>query len=359
MNKVIITIAQRSVILMFLLVLCGCPGKKEASSPYKVIDSGIWITPGPEGKVFWLDNDRAVFITYTSLKPGGDAKALTIWSPKTGKIEQPFQAASVKCVNDGVIAFGAYDESGTYHLYRGTLNSLTDITSKNRDLWFDEYFDCNWIPARAISKPPYFYKLKDDNWLEIIKKESGNRLDKGEMRYYESREKPPVKLPLYADTNGYYRIRYNTLRNAYFISPSQYYPDDSYYHSLWWLHRDGTITEEPLPIPLSFVKPLPKPQPKGSGRGMFEFFPLKEGYMIDSGLGGVTTMTSVGSSGLYLLKDNKIEPVLLGQVGGVSISPDGCQAIFSYSKTLRERESKTMPYRTVRYINFCEGSDKK
>jgi len=338
--------------LLALTAVCGCSDKKQVSSPYKVIDSGIWITPDPTGKVFWLDNDRAVFITYTTLKPGGNAQALTIWTPKTGKIEQPFQAIAIKCAQDGVIAFMAKNDTEERHLYRGTMDNLLDITYTDHPVWFDEYFDCNWIPMRSF-KFPYFEKLKDDNWLEIVKKESGNRLEKGEMYYYEKRDKPPVKLPVYADTNGYYRIRYNTLRNAYFISPSQYYPDDAYYHSLWWLHRDGTFTEEPLPIPLSFVKPLPKPQPKGSGRGMFEFFPLKEGYLIDSGLGGTRSMTEVGSSGLYLMRHQKIEKILLGQVGAISISPDGCWALFSHTRNIQENYSKEPPYRTVKAINFC------
>ncbi len=353
MNKVIITIAQQSVILMFLLVLCGCPGKKEASSPYKVIDSGIWITPGPEGKVFWLDNDRAVFITYTSLKPGGDAKALTIWSPKTGKIEQPYLATAVYCAQNGIVSFGALDENGKHHNFRGPLDRLQEDPPPDNST-FDSYFDCNWIPARAISKPPYFYKLKDDNWLEILKIAMAYPSERGVVRYYANKNSSPVQLPVYATTSGNHEIRYNQLRDAYFISPAGYVPDDPYYHSLWWLQRDGTITEEPLPIPLPFVTPV-KNSPKGKGIGMMTFYPLKEGYLINSGIGGKRSMTDVGDLGLYLMKSTKIEKLLSGTNGSVNISPDGCWAVFNYAKNHQEALSKTPPYNTVKAINFCEG----
>lgn len=340
--------------LLALTTVCGCSDKKQVSSPYKVIDSGIWIDPSPEGKVFWLDNERAVFVTYTSLRPGGGAKALTIWTPKTGKIEQPFFATAAYCAQDGIVSFGTLGENGKHQNYRGPLDGLQEDPPPDNST-FDSYFDCNWIPPRAISKPPYFYKLKDDNWLEIIKSDRERSTERGEARYYENRNTPPVSLPIYADVTGKYEIRYNQLRDAYFISPAGYVPDDWYYHSLWWLQRDGTITEEPLPIPLSFVK-LIKDLPKGSWYGGMHFYPLRDGYLINSGIGGKRSMTDVGDMGLYLMKNGNIEKLLSGTNGSVNISPDGCWAVFNHARNHQEALSKTPPYNTVKAINLCVGS---
>lgn len=351
-------IAPLVVVLMQLLtfLICGC-SKAEQSSPYKVVDSGAWVHfGGAQERTFWLDNDRVIFVSTSSLKPGSGPNMLTIWTPTTGKIGRSHRGEAIKCVQKGVVAFNSRDEAGKFHLYRGTLDKLQDISSSDRNLWFDEYFDCNWTERTPLVLP-YFQKLKDDNWLEIISRESVEPFAYGEARYYESRGSTPVTLPVFADMEGNYKIKYNELRNAYFISPGKYYPDDAHYHSIWWLKRDGTVSEEPLPIPFSFVKSLPKTLPKGHSQGALTFFPLKNGYLIHSGLGGTKSMTDIGLEGLYLLAENKIGKVLLGAIHGISISPDGCSVAFVHAKNTQEYLSQTQPYRTVKSINFCNGGN--
>ena len=341
------------LMMIIILILCGC-SKKEPTSSSNVVDSGIWIPYGTaQQKTFWLDNERVVFVTTTSFKPGPGPDALTIWTPKTGKVEQPYQASVVWCVQDGVVSFSDRDKTTEKgHSYRGTLDNIQENPPPSQDVFFDEYFDCNWTPKTPLVSP-YFKKLKGDNWLEIVRKEMVSPFDYGEARYWESRDKQAKDLPVFADVQGNYHIRYNELRDAYFISPSAYYPSDAHYHSLWWLKRDGTITEEPLPVPISFIglHPNKTKRPKGwDGLGGLEFFPLREGYLIKS---------NAGTSCLYLLNKQKIEKVLLGSIHGVSISPDGCQATFIHAKNTEEYLSQSKPYRTVKYINFCEGSNSK
>jgi len=212
----------------------------------------------------------------------------------------------------------------------------------------NDRFDCDWRP-KGDGKIPLRIKLKDDNYLEITEARGGySKSEYGKSRYYERLELPPTPLPMYAYM-GDYNISFNQLRNAYFISPTQYFPNDPYYHSLWWLQRDGTIKEEPLPIPLPFVKPLPKSQSKGYIYGGISFFPLRDGYLIHSNTG------KINLRGLYFMKDQKVEKVFLGEIHGVSVSPDGCRTAFSHAKNTKEDLSQTKPYRTIKTINFCEG----
>ncbi|TAN41564.1 MAG: hypothetical protein EPN22_15040 [Nitrospirae bacterium] len=108
-----------------------------------------------------------------------------------------------------------------------------------------------------------------------------------------------------------------------------------------------------LPIPLPFVKPLPKSKSKGYGYGGLSFFPLRDDYLIHSNTGRVSLR------GLYLMKGQKVEKVLLGSIHGVSISPDGCKAAFVHARNTEEYLSQKKPYRTVKTINFCEGGSKQ
>jgi hypothetical protein len=341
---------------LFLIIVClflsiftlsGC--QRQESSPYKVVDSEIWPSTSGSEKTFWLDNERVVFISNKELLPRPGQTFITIWNPDTGKIDFSHQSTGLICVQDGQVFFADKNTAtGKSKHYRGPIDNPQEYPPPGPDMWDDIYFNCDWRPRIDRSNFPYRIQLKDDNYLEIIEEKiAGPIKSQGKTRYYERRDLAPVLLPVYTDLvslGGSYEIRFNQLRNAYLISPGGYMPGDSYYNSMWWLSRDGHLTQ--VPFPEKNILP---------SQGLLNVFPLREGYLVEYQGGGTRSMRNTGARGLYAIKGENMEKVLLGAIHGVSISPDGCRAAFTYARHTEEYFSMKKPYRTVQTINFCEG----
>jgi hypothetical protein len=334
-------------LLLSFFVLPGC--QRQETSPYKVVDSRIWISPqGSDEHTFWIDNERVVFISNKTMAPAVGPEFMTVWSPDTGKVEFPTELKGLICVQDGQVFFTKKDVStGATKHYRGPIDNPQEHPSPYKRVWIDRYFDCDFSQGSSRSKLPYTIKLKNDNYLEITEERICCPVQsQGKARYYERADLPPVQLPVYADLaslGNSYEIRFNQLRNAYLISPSGYVPGDSYYQSMWWLSRDGHLTQ--VLLPKKTIWPA---------QGRIDVYPLRDSYLVQY-TGGKWSVTNPGASGLYLIRGDQMEKILIGSIHGVSISPDGCRAAFAYARNAKEYLSRKKPHRTVRSINFCEG----
>jgi len=327
--------------LLVFCILSGC--QRQEATPYKVVDSGIWPLTTSIQKTFWLDNERVVFISKKTLSPGPGPNIITTWNPITGRVEFSHQLTHLICVQDGQVFFATKDIStGKRKYYRGPVDNVQEYPPPGPNMRIDDRFDCGWAPG-LDRKVPYRIKLKGDNYLEITKE--SNVTDRSrESCYYERPGLSPTPLPMHVDiAAAHYAIRFNQLRNAYFISPAGYMPGDPHYRSMWWLSRDGHLTH--VPFPKKVIWP---------SQGGLEIHPLRDGYLVLYS-GGKMSATDPGPRGLYLIQGDHMEKVLLGSIHGVSISSDGCRAAFNYARNIKEDLSRTKPYRTVKTINFCEG----
>lgn len=329
-----------------LLVFCvfsGC--QRQEATPYKVVDSGIWPSTSDFQRTFWLDNERVVFISKKTLSPGPGPDIITSWNPITGKVEFFHQLDGFVCTCDGQVLFWVRDTStgkARFRYYRGPVGNVQEYPPPGLNMRIDDRFDCGWVPG-SDRKIPYRITLKGDNYIEITKE--SNIADRSrESCYYEKPGLSPTPLPVHVDiAAAHYAIRFNQLRNTYFISPALYMPGDPYYQSMWWLSRDGHLTH--VPFPKKIIWP---------SQGSTDIYPLRDGYLAFYN-GGKMSATDPGPRGLYLIKGDHMEKVLLGSIHGVSISPDGCRAAFSHARNIKEDLSRTKPYLTVKTINFCEG----
>lgn len=341
-----------SLFLFLLLALnFGC-NRQESPLLFQIVDSEVWCsnTAGGE-KTYWLDNDRVLFLSSREYSPNGSASALTVWNPASGQVKSFHGVSNLICSEGGTIFFASRDDASAIpQFYRGPLENLVEHPPLSSGLVWDRNFECDWATPGSRAKVPFLIKLKGENFLEVLEYETyslKSGIQHGEVQYYERLNSPSVPLPIYAEPAGNYTIEFNRSRNAYFIGPRQYYPDDPYYHSVWWLERDGTLTKEPFLPKMSWT----------SGASL-RVYPLKDGYLVHY-QGGKATMTSTGPMGLYLMQGEKVDPVLLGMVAGVSVSPDGCNAAFVHARTIKEYLSCDKPHRTVKAINFCNGSTDK
>ncbi|MBU2591191.1 MAG: hypothetical protein KKC21_04135 [Nitrospinae bacterium] len=338
-----------TLLILSTFILLGCE-KQEKVSPYKLIDSGIW---SYNEKTFWLDNERVLTLSNRDLR-AYDFKApnvLTIWNIKTGEISFSHEATGILCVKDGEVLFAAKKVGGKIDEkahYRGPIENPEEYHAQRKNVQMDYWFDCGWVPRETFGtaplKFPFMRKLRGDNYLQYVEKRGKD--SEGKMLYHKTKKFPGVYVPFYIDP--YYKINFILRENAYFVSPDQYLPEMPYYHSVWWVKEDGKITGERILNKSSFP-----------ARGVLSVFPLKNNYLAHYGGGGIQANSFPKAAGLYLIKESEIEKVLVGAIGGVSVSPDGCMAAFSHAESYKQVNSRTKPHRTVKLINFCEEGDKK
>lgn len=335
-------------LLSITFILPGCD-RAENTTPYKVVDSGMWTSDYGGGKAWWLDNERILFPSNEKLVPGGGPTKMMVWNLSTGRVE-PSPLTSVICAREGQVFFARRDNATnrvTY--YRGPLENPREYPPPGPDMRLDDRFGCGWAPKTNFGivpvNIPHQYSLLGENYLEFVERSTYSKV--GKMVYHERPGSIAIPMPFYITPFGY-EVSFCAWRDAYLVSPGQYIPDDPYYHSLWWLERDGKIKKERLPLKL----PWP-------ARGATEFYPIKAGFLALYNGGGSRSMTNSGARGLYLVKGEKIQLILGGSIHGVSVSHDGCRVAFSHAKNTKEYYSQKKPNRTLKIINLCAGGKGK
>ena len=159
--------------------------------------------------------------------------------------------------------------------------------------------------------------------------------------YYEKPDGKPVTLPFQLGGWNGYEVSYIERLDSYLVSPDQYYVDKPI--QIWWLERNGTVRKEPLPDSLRFPY-----------AGVISFHPVKGGILVDYGGGSLS-----GDAGGYLVHDGKVTRITKQPISAVSVSPDGCIIAFEHARNTKEYYSSQKPYRTLKFINLCEGGKKQ
>jgi hypothetical protein len=259
------------VILLLSLSSVSCT-KEERSSSFRVIDSGAWIYLEGIEKTFWVDNELVLFVSNRDLAPTGGNSTITVWTPSTGQISFSHETQSLICTEGEQVFFVAKDETtDAVKFYRGPMEAPEEHPQPEAGMRLDKLYDCDWAPAFSRTKVPYQIKLREENYLEVLKDETFSvqlSVLHGEVNYYERLDLPPTSLPIYADMAGDYAIKFNKRMDAYFISPSQFFPEDPYYHSVWWLQRNGDLRKEPFPKNTTWTS-----------RGGLDIHPLRMGTL--------------------------------------------------------------------------------
>ena len=118
-----------AVVWLFLsaFILLGCEAQeKENTTPYKVVDSGMWVWDPILPEPWWLDNDRVLFPSNEKLQPGGGPRTMMIWNVVTGQAI-PSQLSSVICARKGLVFFGIRDPlTNRVKYYRGPFENPQD-----------------------------------------------------------------------------------------------------------------------------------------------------------------------------------------------------------------------------------------
>lgn len=343
--KQALALSRLPLILAVASALSGCDAKSRVSSPYKVIDTGYW-SAGVNSltEPLWLDNERILFSSTESLAPGKRPYHVKVLNTITGRlVSTRFHLAM--CVRDGVAMFlGEVDASGKRESYRGTPERYQQSPQPAPDQTFDSNFDCNWVPKASfpVASPatggPYRYKMRGDNYLDIVELKSDS--SKGRVIYRTRNGDKGKPLPFYPMPPFPYRIAYSEFLDAYLLHREEFEPAKPDTRSFWILKRNGDLKE--ITYPPALLK------------GRVTLYPLKLGYLVHYN-SGKYTMTDPGERGLYVIQGDRVQRLIVGSIHGTSVSPDGCRAAFIHARNVRESTSQTKPHRTVKLIDFCKG----
>ncbi len=368
--KDIRNIRMGSLLLMLglFLVLCfslvGCDKPTSASShipdsPYNVVDTGYWVRDLTDQPA-WLDNERILFISTEDLAPGKRPYTVKILNTATGKvISTPLQ--SFICVRDGQVFYGVRDKATdkvTY--YRGPLGKAvrhpnpdgsSSVLVKDHSMVMDTRYDCDWVPkAKPPERIPYRRKLLGKNYLETIEKrtklleyekrprdrrreqETGDTGSEGKLIYHQNISDEGRQVPFSV-------FAYSEYLDAYVVGRGYFDPNYAETRSFWILQRKGDLKEVPYP--------------KTALVGRNDIYPVKSGYAVHYSGGPLTEKE--GTRGLYLIQGQQVQRLIIGTFGHVSVSPDGCKVAIIHARNIKENLSMKKPYRTLKYINFCQG----
>jgi len=284
-----------------------------------------------------------------------------VFNIATGKVEStPLQ--SFICVRDGQVFYTVRDkETDKVTYYRGPLgkavehpnpDGISSVQIQDHSMVMDTVFDCDWVPkVRLPESVPYRRKLLGKNYFEIIEKrtklydyqkrpvdwkrerETGeDRGPEGRVLYHSDDSDPGRLMPSGSFT-------YSEYLDAYVVGHEYYDPKYPETRSFWILQRNGDLKEIPYP--------------KTTLVGRNDLFPVKPGYLVHYNGGPLTEKE--GTRGLYLIQGEQVQRLIVGLVGGIAVSSDGCKVAFIHARNIKEDLSTQKPYRTLKYINFCQG----
>ena len=326
-------------------------------APYKVIDTGIW--PADFNSLtepVWLDNERIFIHTTANYNFGRPPYQSVIYNTKTKEITAaPLSDIAISCIRDGNIMYGEKKPNGEVVAYRGTIDNAIEHQAPEPNMHVDTNYDCDWDFNESATERdvlPYKAKLYKDNFIEIFERTTRlaeherNRWERehgvpqvggvlGKILYYPYEGAKGTKLPPLGGEMG---IPYSEYLQSYVIGMQYYDPEEPESLSFWLLNRNGELKEVPYPTNMLIGKAYA--------------LPIKVGYLVEYN-SGKFTMNDPGARGLYLISNDKIQPLIIGDVQNVRVSPNGCQVTFIHASNTSEYLSTTKPYRTLKLIDFC------
>jgi hypothetical protein len=350
-NSYLVIKLRSATVGLFLLfglslpLLAGCDRPTE-ESPFKVIDTGFWVSPTSNEQTWWLDNDRILFPSGKDLIPNRLPNKIKVWSLSTGQLVSS-DLDSVTCVREGQVFYGVKNGSANKMatFFRGPFENAKEhpnpdgsdsMHPENHSMRLDSTFDCDWVPKDPPSiGGPYRFKLRGENYLNVL--EPRTQSSKGKAIYHVSPDDPGREVPFYGFT-------YSEFLDAYVVDKGIFDPVKPETSSFWILERNGDLKEVPYPKTLL--------------HGRVTMYPVKQGYLVEYN-SGRTTETDPGDRGLYLINGEKVQRLIVGSIHGISISPDGCKVAFVHARNTKEYFSRVKPYRTLKVIDFCSGGDKQ
>lgn len=326
----------------------------ESASPYPIIDSGVWATNSFPGDVYWLDNERVLFLGSEQGKSvSKEHEAVAVWDTKKNSVTVQKRNISSLCYRNGIVLLGQKIDNPAggpwkYRFFRGPLGKEQPYEKDPKDL--PDPLNCRTVKTNVGHERGHGgrYLIEGHGYIDLGDKHASPRMN------------PPVVFLKKGDSQGLAlpfgvrqveRIDYVDFKGAYFLYGWFFDPStgvvkspwpNSTPHPAWWLTPEGTVTEVMIP-----------PGSWNAG-GSVRFDPTKKGMTITYH-GGFKSYNDPGAQGVYLVQENgDTQKIITGFAIRVGISPDGCKIAFSHAPNLEsDRRPTDKNRRTLKMIDLC------
>jgi hypothetical protein len=349
---------QRPWLVLTFLVVAISPqmaARAETTPPYLIVDSGVWATKSFPGDVYWLDNERVLFLGSEDGKPvAKEHEALNVWDTAKNAVTLQKRNISSLCYQNGVVLLGQKIDNPAggpwkYRFFRGPLGNEQPQKKESKDRL--DYLNC-----RIVEKSPG----QDQGHTGRYLLDGHGYLDYGETRSSDLRANPPVVLVKEDASKGIVlpfgkrqveSLEFYPFKGAYFVYGAFLDPStrivkhpwpNTVPHPLWWVMPEGTVSEVLIP-----------PGVWNSG-GSLQFTPTVKG-VVATYHGGTKSDRDPGTQGLYLIRENEVaRTIIRGFVARVGVSPDGCRVAFSHAANYEaDRRPSGKNRRTLKMMNLC------
>jgi hypothetical protein len=327
-----------TLIVCALVVLPVClPAGTHAAFP--IVDSGAWVLSGGNRTIYWLDDQRVLFIGHELIKPMSDREAdpaLLLW--EIGKAVTIVRRHVLSlCYRPGQIMYSVLDKQAKKRaFYQGEMGREVEVQPVRTD---GVNCDATYQPPDRSQNRAIGPLLRGHGYLylgPILGKES---LENDPVIHFGEGSEKGTQLPfgrgeyLYAD--------YYSFRGAYLMHLNYFDPVRKYGTTTWpasekkkayWLWPDGRTEKIEIPSDIDGI------------------YPAKAGLVYR------VFGTRTKKDGLYFhLPSGERKLIASGFVTQLAISPDGCRVAFSYAPEERSDARRPDNRRTIKASNLCEG----
>ena len=352
---------KRKLALIVVLLLVGLsPQLAACGEPhYPIKDSKVPVDE--QTHPVWLNNNQIIFMGY-ELDPANPPKQVGLaWEIPRGVYVWDLEKGTAARDHswDGTNSWCVSGKFRSFHRLRPGTEKTYDLVQEKAGEeqvlplpakhWF------NGISCRYYISLPYWrVEGKQNQSLPLLEKHG--YLDFGvpiwvdpsgkatPLVLYRPDHEKSVELPL-TGRQVQFHTSYAEFADAYLLQGEQRTSDAV---PVWQLNPDGML------------KKILDPKGRDWERiGWGHFYLTKKGLLLTGGRGDYG---SVGTTGGYLLADDKPIRIIAGFVRNASVSPDGCKMVFVHAlhsqaeadsaKAVREGKSGT---RTLKMIDFCKG----
>ncbi len=343
--------------LFFAALALRCEASSDGSR-YPVYDSKLGTRGFLVDRIYWLDNDRVIFLGFDRNDPkyrpekGEVNLGIFIWDTSNGQTRRYADAKGGLCYSQGYIVYYLGEtvhkgKQGTYrlgHFMEGPMGKEKKISVRGRGLW-DRTRVLNDLSCHFEEVPEqmrdriYVPLLPGHGYLDLGSRTASE--ENPRAIFYRHLGAEPIALPFRKQNINWASIRYFPHKGVYVI-PTWYYSERPPHvtpipwfpytpQPLWLLYPDGRTERIMLPWK------------RWRARADNTYHVTKEGILI-------TSKNAPDYHGAYLLRGDEYEKVISGHLDGTSVSPDGCKIAFSYLRDLRHAGR----HRTVRMLDLCK-----
>ena len=345
--------------IAFLLLLLGLTispplaSGSESTVPYPILDSGVWATNNWSGDVYWLDNERVLFLGGEHGKSvSREHAALLIFDTTKNSVTIQKQNISSLCYRNGVVLLGQKVDQPAggpwkYKFFRGPLGNEQPQKKENKGLL--DPLNCRVVEKAAGHARGRIgrYLLEGHGYLDLGEKHAAPRMNPPVVFF---KDVPAQEIALPFGVRQIERIEYYDFKNAYFLYGWFFHASTGVVtspwpkavpHPVWWLTPDGAVTQVMIPPGV------------GNAGGSVQFTPTTKGVLVTYH-GGAKSNRDPGAQGVYLVSNSETtQKVISGHVVRIGVSPDGCKVAFSHAPNAEADRPDDKNRRTLKMIDLC------